>query len=114
VLLAIVVIWRWFAVQIPAQKAQQTAIFKSILYEYIFETLHQNTLIQTESIAEQLSNYRKYLPVNDKSIANDYIIQDTLNDFQAEPIPQENGMVAYSLLHIKQELQVKREKFKKI
>ncbi|MCU0447941.1 MAG: hypothetical protein MUE85_23825, partial [Microscillaceae bacterium] len=112
VILATVVLWRWFAVQIPAKKAQQISIFKSILYEYIFETLPQNTLLQIEMLLDVLTKYRARLPkrVDIPAISSDEVIQTVLTEFKADPIAQETGRVAYSLAHIAQELNTNKKK----
>lgn len=103
--LALVVLWRWFAVQIPAKKAKQVLVFKSILYEYIFETLPESNVVQMEMLLNELNNYRAGLPINIKSIKSEEVAKEVLTDFKAEPIAQEDGKVVYSLVQIAEELE---------
>lgn len=105
-LLGTVVLIRWFAVQVPAQKEKLAATYKSILYDYIFQSLPQKTLFQTKSLSNNLSKFRKQVKKDNQSIKTEEIVEAVLKGFKAEPIAQDSGQVAYSFEHIGQELQV--------
>jgi len=113
VILSLIVLIRWFFIQVPAQKKKLKSIYKGVLYEYIFQEISQKNLFQTKSLSNRISNFREYVEKDKKSIKTEDLIQEVFTDFKAEPMPQESGKVAYSFAVVEQELKViykRREK----